>query len=284
MSNEPVTSGLYRLRTLMVNVYLARGEDDGWVLIDAGLPGYRGAIRRFVESVGRPPRAILLTHGHFDHVGALPGLARDWGVPIYVHPLELPYVTGQHKYPPPNPLAGGTQSLMSPLYSRGPNDFGSLVHALPPDGAVPWLDGWRWIATPGHTPGHVSFVREQDRVIVAGDAVITTHQESTIDVMLQRKVVSRPPGYFTPDWDEAGRSVRAIAALEPEVLATGHGRPMRGPDMRRELHELADHFEEYIPAVRESPAMVTPALLAAMGVGAAVGVGLIVRNAQRRRD
>ena len=57
MSNEPVTSGLYRLRTLMVNVYLARGEDDGWVLIDAGLPGYRGAIRRFVESVAAVRRA-----------------------------------------------------------------------------------------------------------------------------------------------------------------------------------------------------------------------------------
>jgi len=269
----------------MVNVYLARDRDAaGWVLIDAGLPGFKGAIRQFVQSVaGRPPRAIVLTHGHFDHVGALPGLAREWGVPIYAHPLELPFVTGEAKYPPPNPLAGGSQSLLSPLYSRGPYDFGKLVNALPPGGEVPWLTEWRWIATPGHTPGHVSLVRDQDRVIVAGDAVVTTRQESTVNVMLQRKVVSRPPAYFTPDWDSAEQSVRTIAALEPEVLATGHGHPMRGPEMRRELHDLADHFEEEIPAIRESPAIVAPALLAAMGVGAAVGMGLIVRTARQRR-
>jgi glyoxylase-like metal-dependent hydrolase (beta-lactamase superfamily II) len=285
MSFERVTSGLFRLRTFMVNVYLVRDRDAaGWVLIDAGVPGYKGTIRRFVESVvGRPPRAILLTHGHFDHVGALPGLAREWGVPIYAHPLELPHVTGQEKYPPPNPLAGGSQSLLSPLYSRGPSDFGTLVHALPENGEVPWLKEWRWMATPGHTRGHVSFVRDEDRVIVAGDAVVTTRQESTIDVMTQREVVSRPPAYFTPDWETAGRSVRAIAAWEPELLATGHGRPMRGPEMRRQLHDLADHFEDEIPAVRESPAIVAPALLAAMGVGAAVGVGLIVRSARQRR-
>jgi glyoxylase-like metal-dependent hydrolase (beta-lactamase superfamily II) len=285
MSIERVTSELFRLRTLMVNVYLVRDRTaNGWVLIDAGLPGYQGTIRRFVESVaGGAPRAILLTHGHFDHVGALPGLARDWGVPIYVHPLELPYVTGEEKYPPPNPLAGGSQSLMSPLFSRGPFDFGDLVHALPPDGEVPWLDGWRWMATPGHTRGHVSFIRDEDRVVVAGDAVITTRQESTINVMVQREIVARPPAYFTPDWDAAGRSVRAIADYEPDLLATGHGHPMRGAQMRIELHDLADHFEDHIPAVRESPAIVAPALLTAMGVGAAVGVGMIVRNARQRR-
>jgi glyoxylase-like metal-dependent hydrolase (beta-lactamase superfamily II) len=129
----------------------------------------------------------------------------------------------------------------------------------------------------------VSFLREDDRVVVAGDAVVTTRQESTLNVLLQREVVSRPPAYFTPDWDAAGRSVRVIAAFEPEVLATGHGRPMCGPSMRRELHDLADRFDEAIPAIREAPAAAGPAVLTAMGVGAAVGIGLMVRTARQRR-
>ena len=46
----------------------------------------------------------------------------------------------------------------------------SHVQALPEDGSVPFLDEWMWIATPGHTPGHISLFRDDGRVLVAGDA------------------------------------------------------------------------------------------------------------------
>jgi len=105
----------------------------------------------------------------------------------------------------------------------------------------------------------VSLFREDDRVIVAGDAVVTTRQESLFNVLLQRRVVSRPPAYFTPDWNCARRSVQTIAALEPDVLATGHGEPMRGRSMLAELRELADHFDDAMPSSGryvEEPAVV----------------------------
>ena len=114
---------------------------------------------------------------------------------------------------------------------------------MPDDGSLPPLPGWRWIATPGHAPGHVSFWRAQDRALIVGDAFVTTAQESAYAAITQEPEMHGPPMYFTPDWDNARESVRRLAALEPELVITGHGRPMRGPGMRQALHELAREFD-----------------------------------------
>src|SRR5262245_17247681 len=251
MRPEQIARGVYRLRTLLVNVYFIENGTSSrrWLLVDTGMPGYARAIRRAAERLFRaPPAAILLTHGHFDHTGGLPRLADEWGVPIYAHPLELPYLTGRSPYAPPDPtVGGGMLSLVSPLYPRGPIDLEERVCMLPQDSAVPGLSEWRWLRTDGHTTGHVSFFRERDRTLIAGDAVVTTGQESTRNVLLQQPIVWRPPAYYTSDWNAARRSVAMLAALEPEVLATGHGQVMRGPVMRSELKALADGFDRVMP-------------------------------------
>jgi len=247
---ELVSTGVYRLRTLMVNVFFVE-TGSAWVLVDAGIAGSASAIRAAAEQLfgpGAHPLAILLTHGHFDHVGALKTLADEWRVPVYAHPLELPYLTGQSPYPPPDPtVGGGLLALSSLLYPRGPYDFGARISVLPEGGHVPVLPAWQWIHTPGHTPGHVSFFRESDMTLIAGDAVVTTKQESLTWVVSQREEVWRPPAYYTPDWESAGASVRHLAALEPEHLATGHGRSMHGETMRRQLKMLAFQFSDVKP-------------------------------------
>jgi hypothetical protein len=131
--------------------------------------------------------------------------------------------------------------------------------------------------------------RESDRTLIAGDAFVTTRQESISNVLVQREIVWRPPAYYTPDWTAAAASVQRLAALEPEVAATGHGHPLRGSELRRGLHELAARFDEVRPhrgrytdrpaiadetgvvwvppAVAPSPAAVAVGALAVVGAG-----------------
>lgn len=247
-----VADGVLHVRTLMVNVFVVR-EGASWFLVDAGLQGYgetiRSEARQFIGS-DAPPSAIILTHGHFDHVGSLSALLEWWPVPVYAHPLERPFLTGRSPYPPPDPLVGrGSMALLSRLYPRGPYDFSEHLQMLPDNGTVPSAPGWRWVHTPGHTAGHVSLFRERDRTLIAGDAVVTTKQESTLAVAVQRRELHGPPAYYTQDWAAARESVGRIAALEPEVLATGHGEPLAGAEMRQGLRMLATTFDE-----REVPA------------------------------
>ena len=93
------------------------------------------------------------------------------------------------------------------LFPRGAIDLGDRVHALPADSSVPGMPGWRWIHTPGHSPGHISLVRDADRTVITGDAFVTTKQESLRAIMQQRQEMHGPPMYFTPDWDAARESV-----------------------------------------------------------------------------
>ena len=227
----------------------AGAGDREWTLVDAGLPGSADKIRRAAARLfgaDSRPAAIVLTHGHFDHVGSLRTLVREWDVPVYAHELELPYLTGRSSYPPPEPLVGGgALAAMSFLYPTGPIDLGSSVRALPADGSVPGMPGWRWIPTPGHSPGHVSLVRDVDRTLIAGDAFTTTKQESLGAVFAQRQEMHGPPMYFTPDWGAARTSLRHLADYAPTAAITGHGPPMRSARLQSELRRLASHFDEW---------------------------------------
>jgi glyoxylase-like metal-dependent hydrolase (beta-lactamase superfamily II) len=292
------------MRCMVVNV-LAIGDRSRWILIDAALSGYGPAIRHAAEArfgAGTRPAAIVLTHGHFDHVGSIENILAAWDVPVYVHRLEMPYLTGRSPYPPPDPLVGrGSLALLSRLYPRGPIDLGGRVRTLPADGTVPDAPGWRWVHTPGHTPGHVSLFRDQDRCLVAGDAVVTTRQESVTAVMTQRPELHGPPAYFTPDWTSARESVCRLAALAPGILAAGHGQPMSGEAMRERLYVLAEHFDELErprfgryatqPAIADESGVVLlppdplPKVLAGIGaIAATAGLVWTARAAARRRQ
>jgi glyoxylase-like metal-dependent hydrolase (beta-lactamase superfamily II) len=242
-----VAGDVAQQRLAIVNVAFSgtRGETP-WVLIDAGLHGSAGAIQRAAaERFGSsPPAAVILTHGHFDHVGALETLIERWDVPVYAHPLESPYLDGTASYPPPDPsVGGGLMSTLSRFFPRGPVDVSANLADLPEDGSVPGMPGWRWIHTPGHTPGHVSLWRASDRILISADACITTQQESAYAAMTQQPELHGPPAYFTQDWQAARESVRALAALHPEVIVPGHGRPLRGEGMRLALDLLARDFD-----------------------------------------
>jgi glyoxylase-like metal-dependent hydrolase (beta-lactamase superfamily II) len=294
-----VTPDIACLQIMIVNAYFVgdRDKSSSFVLVDAGVgptaaDRIRQAAERFYGSAARC-ECIVLTHGHFDHVGGVVELAREWDVPVYAEEMELPYLTGNSDYPPPDPtVGGGLMARLSRFYPRWPVDLGDRVHALPEDGTVPGLPDWRWIHTPGHTAGHISLFRHSDGAMIVGDAFVTTNQQSAISVLTQHQRVHGPPTYYTQDWTAARSSVRKLAALRPSVAATGHGIPMHGQRLQWELQELARDFDHlaipshgrYVtePAIVDKNGLVSvpakpldyvPALAAAAVVAAGVFIG-----------
>jgi glyoxylase-like metal-dependent hydrolase (beta-lactamase superfamily II) len=244
-----VADGVWGKKDVFVNFYFIQDKiSQKWALVDAGLKWSAGKIKRLAHQLigeGGKPSVIILTHGHFDHVGALPALLKEWDVPVYAHTLELPYLTGYSAYPPADPtVGGGVMSTMSWTYPMGPIDVSEHVYALQENGNVPELPEWRYLHTPGHSPGHISLYRDRDKVLIAGDAFVTTIPESAFYALSGKKHLSGPPKYLTCNWASAKLSVLKLAALDPEIAASGHGQPMRGPEMRTALHTLSRRFEK----------------------------------------
>ena len=125
-------------------------------------------------------------------------------------------------------VGGGFMAAISPLYPRKAINIGAKANKLPENGEIPAMPGWKWIHTPGHTPGHISLFREKDRTLIAGDAFTTVQQESVLAVMTQELDIHGPPAYFTPDWTLAKQSVEKLVSLEPECALTGHGKVVSG--------------------------------------------------------
>lgn len=222
------------------------GNVDEWVLVDTGLENsYDFILESAKERFGKEsrPQAIILTHGHFDHVGSAGKLVEHWDVPVYAHELEIPYITGEKDYPLGDPTVDeGLVAKMSPSFPHRSINLGYRAVVLPTDGSIPGMSGWKWVHTPGHTEGHVSFFRDKDRTLIAGDAFTTTKQESFTSVLTQKEQIKGPPAYLTTDWKAAKKSVEHIKELQPELVIPSHGLPMKGEKLTWHMELLTQHF------------------------------------------
>jgi len=227
-----------------VNAYFVGHSGGPWALIDSGVPGRAEQIFEAAEArfgAGSRPQGIYLTHGHFDHAGSAMQLAERWEVPIFAHRMELPYVTGRSDYPPPDPTIGGAFAFLSRFMPFRTRHLGAWVRELPTR-ELPGLPDWKWFATPGHSPGHVSYFRSTDRVLLAGDAFATMNMDSWIGLTSARKKLSRGGAPFNLDWDATRESVQTLAALRPNVVGCGHGIPMVGETTPDRLQRFAQRF------------------------------------------
>ncbi|MFN2542445.1 MAG: MBL fold metallo-hydrolase [Chthoniobacterales bacterium] len=226
------------------NVYFIGRPGARWAIIDAGLPGRAAEIIDAAEArfgAGSRPEAILLTHGHMDHIGSARALAENWDAPIYAHPLEMPYLTGKSSYPPADPTVGGATAFLARFWRSRVRDLRPHLRELP-SGKVPGATGWKWIATPGHSPGHVAFFRTSDRVLIAGDALATIDMDRWIGVISGRQVLARAGTPFTCDWQAARTSVNELTALHPNAIGCGHGVPMSDSKLADRMENFAARF------------------------------------------
>lgn len=233
------------------NVYFVRA-DSSWALIDAAWRKDGPLIKEAAEDLfgaDARPAAILLTHSHPDHAGSAIELAQAWNCGVYLHSRELPLATGDFsamtQYAGPLdtwiilPIMRAVgQRRRDAILAR--SNLGPVVRVLEPDAGVPGLPGWQCIPTPGHTPGHISFLRNSDHVLITGDAVVTMELNSLPGLLRQRPGLSEPPWYTTWDRSVARESIMTLAPLEPTVLAGGHGVPMTGPETASALSDFAE--------------------------------------------
>jgi len=232
----------------IVNVVMLGAPGSNWVLVDAGMPKsgeelVRVAYERY--GTGNAPSAIILTHGHFDHVGSIVHLIREWNVPVYAHPLEFPFLTGRQAYPEPDTtVEGGMLAKISSIYPNEPINISEALSELPIDGSIPGMPGWEWIHVPGHSPGQVALYRKSDGTLLSADAFITVEQDSMYKVLIQKKEVCGPPVYLTTDWEAAYQSVKKLAALNPLTVISGHGTAMKGDELKNGLTKLVNNWEE----------------------------------------
>ncbi|MGA2321385.1 MAG: MBL fold metallo-hydrolase [Solirubrobacteraceae bacterium] len=203
---------VYLLRGLppnAINVYLL---DD--VLIDAAT---RRGERRIMRQIARHPiSAHALTHAHPDHQGSSHAICERLGIPLWCGQGDVPAMEtlgGVRN----SQVPGWLNSLQQRFWTGPPHP---VARALLEGDEVA---GFTVLETPGHSPGHVAYWRESDRVLILGDVL------NNMNVMTGIPGLHEPPEIFTPDPHRNRESARRLAALEPALTCFGHGAPLRDP-------------------------------------------------------
>jgi glyoxylase-like metal-dependent hydrolase (beta-lactamase superfamily II) len=215
MGVEQLTGSLYRLLLGPFQAYLWR-EPDGVTLIDTGAADAGADIALALDELGLAPTDItrvVLTHFHDDHSGAAAEI-REWaGAEVIAHAADVPYLTGERPGPAPK-VTDDERALLERLERDVPPAPPVTVDRIVTDGDVlPFGDGARVIATPGHTDGSIALCLPEHRLLFTGDTVAEN---------LGRVIL----GPFNLDTALAVQSMRRLGELDLESAVFGHGQPV----------------------------------------------------------
>lgn len=183
----------------------------GDVLIDAGVALNHKSVVSQAREAGVTAHAI--THAHIDHYGSSSYVLKELGIPFWVGEKDVAAVE--------------IGKQVGNIPGRGERMVWAGSKPCKVDRALKEGDdvaGFEVLFTPGHSPGHVSYWRESDRVLVCGD-VMWGYNPFTL-----RKVIREPFPIVSPDPMLNRESARRLADLRPELICFGHGPPLRDPD------------------------------------------------------
>ena len=212
MSTTQINQNLIQVnRYRLVNAFLVR-EEDGFTLVDTTLPRGAGGLIAAARGAGAEIKRIALTHGHGDHVGSLDALKQQLGDSVQVLMPELDARIHAGEKVVEGKLPGQWPKLATTPDVRltGGERIGSL----------------EVIPTPGHTPGHVSFLDTRDQTVIVGD-VFT----SIGGLAVSNHFNLRFPLAAIATWDKSKdrESAQKLRALGPSMLVVGHGGPDGNP-------------------------------------------------------
>lgn len=223
-----VAPGVHAVEHAHTNVYLVE-DDDGVTLVDAGYPSTWPLVQQALDRLGRSVddvRGLVITHGHFDHVGFARQLRSSSDVLVWAHPGDSALVRHPYRYRPQQPR------LLHPLtHPRGLPYLASMVgagalrvpgvdvdHALLP-GPLDLPGHPVVVHTPGHTDGSCVLHLPDRGVILTGDALVT------LDPYNGRRGPRIIAPCATHDTTEARASLKPLAGLDAATVLTGHGAP-----------------------------------------------------------
>jgi glyoxylase-like metal-dependent hydrolase (beta-lactamase superfamily II) len=189
-------------------------DGDELVLVDTGVPGQEELIEAEIRKEGLDTATItriILTHQDIDHVGSLNALVARTGAEAMALAEEIAYIDGSKPSPkmPPKEVLDANPAFAEMLrqLKRTPVDV-----ALTDGQILDIAGGVRVVATPGHTPGHMSLYLERSKVLITGDALVSDSGQ-----------LHPPMARATPDMPTAMESVRRLAQLDVEAIVCYHG-------------------------------------------------------------
>jgi glyoxylase-like metal-dependent hydrolase (beta-lactamase superfamily II) len=238
MALDRVADGVWLLRGDFrgaMNIYFIE-DGDGLVQFDAGTKSMRKKAAEAARELGGLKR-IVLGHAHADHRGTAPYL----GAPVFCHPDEVADAEGDKAVTPYfnlSLLPVAPVRRLYPFLLRHWDGGAVKVNGTVSEGDE--VAGFKVLHFPGHAPGLIGLWRESDRVALVSDVVYLV--DSARLKPLPHGEASVPHPAFAWNHQEAKRSLRRLAELEPKVVGAGHEEPLRGDNLRPVLEAAAEKY------------------------------------------